>query len=85
MLLIVSLSSKVDVFPVHALKEVDAVLAEAGFKKEVHSVVKPGKEFSATYDGPSMDKSGVEEILRPIAEKNQIIFSVEFEESVKFP
>ena len=67
------------------MKQVDETLAAAGFKKEVHSVVKPGKEFSVTYDGPDTDKTRVEDILRPVAERNGIRFSVEVEESVKFP
>ncbi len=85
MLLIVDLSSKTDNFPVEALKQVDAALNGLGFRKEVHSVVKPGKQFSVTYDGPNMDKSRVEETLRPIADHNQLSFSVEVEESLKFP
>jgi hypothetical protein len=72
MLLIVDLTSKVDRFPVDSLREVDAALATLGFKKEVHSVVKPGKQFSVTYDGPAKDNSEIEEILRPLAEKRQI-------------
>jgi hypothetical protein len=85
MLLIVNLTAKQDAFPVGVLEQCDAILAEVGFKKEVHSVVKPGKEFSATYTGPIVEKTRIEEILTPIAEKNQINFSVELEESVKFP
>jgi hypothetical protein len=85
MLLIVDLMSKGDVFPVDALTEIDTVLAEARFKKEIRSVVKPGKAFSVTYDGPTIDKRLVEEILGPVAERNGITFTVEVEESVKFP
>jgi hypothetical protein len=85
MLLIVNLTAKQDAFPVGVLEQCDATLAELGFKKEVHSVVKPGKEFSATYTGSIVRKTRIEEILTPIAEKNQINFSVELEESVKFP
>jgi hypothetical protein len=85
MLLLVSLVSKGDSFPVEALQQVDTALAVAGFKKEVRSVVKPGKEFSVTYEGPNIEKKHVEEILQPLAEKNQITFSVEVEESVRFP
>ncbi len=85
MLLLVSLVSKGDSFPVEALQQVDTALAAAGFKKEVRSVVKPGKEFSVTYEGPNMEKNHVEGILQPLAEKNQITFSVEVEESVRFP
>ncbi len=85
MLLLVSLVSKGDSFPVEALQQVDTALAAAGFKKEVRSVVKPGKEFSVTYEGPNMEKNREEEKLQILAEKNQITFSVEVEESVRFP
>jgi len=85
MLLIVNLTAKQDAFPVGVLEQCDATLSELGFKKEVHSVVKPGKEFSATYTGPIVGKTRIEEILAPIAERNQINFSVELEESVTFP
>jgi len=84
LLLLVNLSSR-EAFPIQALKEVDSALATAGLKKEVHSVVVPGKEFSVTYEGPSMEKSRIEEILKPVAEQNQIGFSIEVEESVRFP
>jgi putative aminopeptidase FrvX len=85
MLLIVGLLSKKDVFPVEALADFDAVLAQAGFKKEVRSVVKPGKQFSVTYEGPNTQKSHVEEMLRSTAEKYGITFTIDVEESVKFP
>jgi allophanate hydrolase subunit 1 len=85
MLLIVDLSTRSDTFPMEALKQVEAALRAVGFKKEVQSVVKPGKEFSITYDGPNMEKSRVQELLRPVAEQNQVNLSVEVEESVKFP
>jgi hypothetical protein len=85
MLLIVDLSSKSDAFPMGALAEIDKVLEAARFKKEVRSVVKPGKALSLTYDGPTVDKRRLEEMLRPVAERNGITFTVEVEESVKFP
>ena len=85
MLLIVGLTSKGELFPVQALDKVDSVLSAAGFKKEVRSVVRPGKEFSVTYEGPSLDKGRIEEMLKPVAEQNQISYSVEVEESVRFP
>jgi hypothetical protein len=85
LLLLVNLSSKGEAFPIQALKEVDSALATVGFKKEVHSVAVPGKEFSVTYEGPSMEKNRIEEILTPVAEQNQIGFSVDVEESVRFP
>ncbi len=85
MLVIANLTAKSGTFPVEALKEVDAALVAAGFKKEVHSVVKPGIEYSLTYEGPSMEKIKVEDIVRPPAERNQISFTIELEESVRFP
>ncbi len=72
-------------FPVEALQQVDSVLNAAGFKKEVHSVLRPRRAFSVTYEGPNMEKDRIEELLKPVAEKNQIGFSVEVEESVRFP
>jgi putative aminopeptidase FrvX len=85
MLLIVDLLSKGETFPLDALTEIDTALADARFRKEVRSVIKPGKALSVTYDGPTIDKKRVEEMLRPIAERNGITFTVEAEESVKFP
>ncbi len=84
-LLIIGLSSKGDSFPVNSLREVDDALVASGFHKEVHSVLKPGKEFSLSYQGPNMAKGDVEAILMPIAEKNGIALSVETEESIRFP
>lgn len=85
MLLIVGLTSKGETFPLSALQQVDSVLIASGFRKEVHSVLQPGKAFSVTYDGPNMEKNRVEELLKPVAEKNQIFLSLEVEESVRFP
>ncbi len=85
MLLIVGLSSQTETFPIEAFRQVDLALTALGFRKEVQSVIKPGKEFSVTYDGPNIEASRVEEVLKPIAEQNRFTFTVEFEESVKFP
>ena len=85
MLVIIDLASAAENFPLEALQQVDSILTASGFKKEVQSVLKPGKEFSITYEGPNTEKSRVAEILRPVAEKNQISLSVEVEESVRFP
>lgn len=85
LLVIVNLSSKGAAFPIQALKEIDSALATAGFKKEVHSVIVPGKEFSVTYDGPSMEKDRIERLLQQVVIQNQIGLSLEVEESVKFP
>jgi len=85
LLLIVGLFAKGEAFSIQGLQLVDSALAGAGFKKEVRSVVKPGKEYSVTYEGPTTDRDRIAEILQPIAEQNQFSFSVEVEESVKFP
>jgi len=60
-------------------------LAAVGLRKQVRSVLVPGKEFAVTYDGPSIDKRHVENLVGPLAERNGIKFSVEVEESVSFP
>ncbi len=85
MLLIIGLSSDADPFPLDALTQVDAALASAGYKKEVRSVLKPGREFSVTYDGPTAEKSRINGLLKSIAEENGITFTIEMEESVRFP
>ena len=85
MLLIVGLSIEGGDFPVDLLKQVDGTLVAAGFKKEVSSVVKPGQEYSVTYEGPNADKASIEVLLKPLAEQKHIRISVEVEESVRFP
>ena len=85
MIVIITLSSKRPSFPVEALSVIDSALAAAGLKRQVRSVLAPGKEFAVTYDGPTTDKGKVIEIIRPIAERYVIEFSVEVEESVSFP
>lgn len=85
MLLILDLRTKESAFPIEALQKVDSTLIAAGFKKEVHSVVQPGRAYSVTYEGPSMEKSRIEKILKTVAETNQINISIEVEESVRFP
>lgn len=85
MLLIVNLSANQAVLPIGILEQCDTLLVSIGFKKEVHSVIKPGREFCTTYTGPNTSKNRIEEILMPLAEKNQINLSIELEESVKFP
>ena len=83
--MIITVSSKRPSFPVEALPEIDSALAAAGLKRQVRSVLVPGKEFAVTYDGPTAEKGSVIEIIRPIAERYVIEFSVEVEESVSFP
>ncbi|HUK28358.1 MAG TPA: hypothetical protein VLV31_08040 [Candidatus Acidoferrales bacterium] len=85
MLAIVNLSSQDATFPVRMFQEVDAAFGAIGLKKQVRSVVVPGKTFSVTYEGPSLAKDKLTGILAPIAERNGIAFDVEVEESVSFP
>jgi hypothetical protein len=85
LLLIVNLASKAGTFPIQTLDDIDAALANVGFKKEIRSVVVPGKQFSVTYDGPTTEKNQIEKLLQPIAAQNQISFSLDVDESVKFP
>jgi hypothetical protein len=68
-----------------ALKEVHVILTELGFKKEVQNVIKPGRVFSVTYDGPNVERPRIEEMLRQVATKNEVTLSVNVEESVRFP
>jgi len=85
MLLIVGLAAKEGTFPVAAFKQVDATLSRAGFRKEVSSAVKPGVEYSITYEGPDSQKDKIETLLKPITEQLHLSVSIETEESVKFP
>ena len=85
MLLIVGLSIEGGDFPIDLLKQVDAALATAGFKKEVSSVIRPGMEYSVTYEGANSDKSSIEEILKPLAKQHHINVTIEVDESVRFP
>lgn len=84
MLLIVDLATTTS-FPAGTVQEVDSAITTLGFKKQVQSTIKPGKELSLTYEGPTLEKARVEEILRRLAEENQFTFSVDVEESVRFP
>ena len=85
MLLIIGLSVAAGNFPIVALNHVDAALATVGFKKEVSSVIRPGKEYSVTYEGPTGEKSMIEQLLKPLAEQHGFSVSIETEESVRFP
>lgn len=85
LLVIVNLTAKGSTFPLEALLQVDLALETVGLKKQVRSVLAPGKQFSVTYEGTSIEKSGIEETLKPLAERNQITIEVEIEESVSFP
>ena len=85
MLVIVNLAATRETLPIETLEKVDSALATSGFRKEVRSVIKPGRQYSVTYDGPNREKNQIEEILRPFADEGMFTFSVEVEESVKFP
>ncbi len=85
LLVIVNLTAKGSTFPMEALLQVDLALETVGLKKQVRSVLVPGQQFSVTYEGPTIQKTRVEEALNPLAETNQIMISVETEESVSFP
>ncbi len=80
-----NLTAKGSSFPVAALRQVDLALEAVGLKKQVRSALVPGKQFSVTYEGPTIEKIRIEEALNPLAETNQITISVETEESVSFP
>jgi len=85
LLVILNLSSNDASFPIEALSEIDSALAGVGLKKQVRSVLVPGKQFEVTYDGPMIDKKRVEGIVAPLSERRRLTFSVEVEESVHFP
>lgn len=85
MLLIVTLTAMGERFIVGAFQQLDSALTAVGFKKEVQSVLKPGKEVSVTYEGPNLERANLEGILTPISEQNQFTYSIEIEESVRFP
>jgi len=84
-LLIVGVTSEKEPFPLDALDRADVILAGVGFRKEIRSIVKLGREFSTTYDGPAIEKSKIEELLSSLADENSLVLSVELEESVRFP
>lgn len=85
LLTIVNLSSKDSPFPTDALTAVDSALAPLGLRRQVRSAIVPGKEYSVTYDGPTVEKTQVEAIVAQIAERHHLTVSVEVEESVSFP
>lgn len=80
-----NLSCKDSSFPADALSAIDAALAANGLRKQVRSAVVPGKEFATTYDGPTIGKKKVEDIVAPLAERYGVGFMVDIEESVSFP
>jgi len=85
LLVIVNIFATGSTPPLQALQQVDSALEAIGLKKQVRSVLVPGKQFSTTYEGPTVEKNRVEETLKPLADMNQVMISVETEESVSFP
>jgi hypothetical protein len=85
LLVFVNISSKESPVPLAVLQEVDAALEAVGLKKQVRSVLVPGKAFSVTYEGPNATKERLTGILTPIAERSGITFTLDVEESVSFP
>jgi len=85
MLVIVDVLRADSSIPSDALQNVDLALEAAGLRKQIRSVLVPEKHYSTTYEASAIEKSAVEKILAPIAEANQILVSVEIEESVSFP
>ena len=85
MLLIIGLSKQTGEFPMEALRKTDGVLVPLGFKREISTVVKSGREYAITYDGPMIGKGQVGELLEPLAHQYQLKISIDVEESVKFP
>jgi hypothetical protein len=84
MLVVVNLSSASDV-PASVLSEVDSALAGIGLRKQVRSVLIPGKAFTTTYDGAVNDRRQIESMVEPIVKPNAITCTVDVEESVSFP
>jgi hypothetical protein len=85
LLVIVNLSSKEPSITADTLSLIDSALESVGLRKQVRSVVVPGKEYTVTYDGPTVEKRRIEAIVGPLAEGHHIAFSIEVEESVSFP
>ena len=83
-MLIVDASSESD-FSAATLDQIDSILVSLGFKKEVRSVLNPGRQVLTTYEGPEMPRDQIESALGQIAAEKKITLSIEVEESVKFP
>jgi len=82
---IMTLSSKDSSFPTDALSVIDAALAAKGLRKQVRSAVVPGKQYATTYECSGIEKSQVESVVGPLAERYGITFVADIEESVSFP
>jgi len=85
LLVIVNLSSKDQAFPMETLSSIDSALTLIGLRRQVRSVMVPGREYTVTYDGPMITKERIEEVITPLAKQNNLTFTVETEESVSFP
>jgi len=84
LLVTVSISSK-DSLPPVALSEMDAALGAKGLRKQVRSVMVPGKEYTTTYESPTVEKAEVERVMNAVSDRYHLSFSVDIEESVSFP
>ncbi len=84
MLVIIETSSS-DGHPQDALAIIDEAMKQFGFKKEIRSVVLPGRSFSTSYEGPELEPEKIRSTIQPILEKYKLQGKVEAEESVHFP
>ena len=85
MLVIVNLSSEDLPLSTDVLSAVDAALAAKGLRKQVRSIVVPGKEYATTYNAQTIEKKQVEDIVAPLTKPHHVAFAVDIEESVSFP
>jgi len=67
------------------LSSIDSALTVIGLRRQVRSVMVAGREYTITYDGPMITKERIEEVITPLAKQNNLMFTVETEESVSFP
>ncbi len=84
MLVIIETSSN-NGHPQDALAVVDEAMKQLGFKKEIRSVVVPGRSFSTSYEGPELEPDKIRSMISPILERFKLQGKVEAEESVHFP
>ncbi len=68
-----------------ALAIIDEAMKHLGFKKEIRSVVVPGRTFSTSYDGPELEPDKIRSTIQPILERYKLQGKVDAEESVHFP
>ncbi len=84
MLVIIETSSN-NGHPQDALAAIDEAMKQLEFKKEIRSVVVPGRTFSTSYEGPELEPDKIRFTIQPILEKYKLQGKVEAEESVHFP